>query len=64
MYAAPFVARLGVGHPYPNDLTLATTDPHHKHIPPDIKHHRVSAPHLSFTRPNLPVLIQEVEQLA
>jgi len=48
---------------HPNDLTLAATDPHHKHIPPDIKHHRVPAPDLSFTHPNLPVLIEEVERL-
>jgi len=50
--------------PHPNDPTLASTEPHHKHIPPDIKHHRVPAPDLSFTQPNLPVLIAEVEALA
>ena len=49
--------------PHPNDSSLAATDPHHKHVPPDIKHHRVPAPELSFTRPNLPFLIQEIEQL-
>jgi hypothetical protein len=49
--------------PHPDDPMLASTDPHHKHIPPDIKHHRIPAPELSFTRPNLPVLIEEVEQL-
>ena len=49
--------------PHPDDPTLAATDPHHKHVPPDIKHHRVPAPGLSFTRPNLPVLIQEIEDL-
>jgi hypothetical protein len=49
--------------PHPNDPTLAATDPHHKHVPPDIKHHRIPAPDLSFTRPNLPVLIQEIEDL-
>jgi len=49
--------------PHPNDPSLAATDPHHKHIPPDIKHHRVPAPNLSFTKPNLPFLIQEIEQL-
>ncbi len=48
--------------PHPDDLTLATTHPHHKHIPPDIKHHRVPAPDLSFTRPNLPFLLEEIEQ--
>lgn len=49
--------------PHPDDPTLAATFPHHKHIPPDIKHHRVPAPHLSFEHPNLPVLIQEAEAL-
>jgi hypothetical protein len=47
--------------PHPNDPSLAGTDPHHKHVPPDIKHHRIPAPDLSFTRPNLPFLIEEVE---
>lgn len=47
--------------PHPNDPTLASTDPHHKHVPPDIKRHRIPAPHLSFTRPNLPFLIGEIE---
>jgi len=41
---------------------LAATHPHHKHIPPDIKHHRIPAPGLSFTRPNLPVLIAEIKR--
>ena len=50
-------------HPHPNDPSLAATHPHHKHIPPDIKHHRVPAPELSFTQPNLPFLIREIEQL-
>jgi len=49
--------------PHPHDATLATTFPHHKHVPPDIKHHRLPAPELSFERPNLPILIQEVEEL-
>lgn len=46
---------------HPNDSTLASTDPHHNHVPPDIKHHRVPAPDLSFSPPNLPFLIQEIE---
>lgn len=48
--------------PHPNDPTLASTYPHHKHIPPDIKHHRVPAPDLSLTRPNLPSLIEEIKR--
>ncbi len=48
---------------HPDDPVLAATHPHHKHVPPDIKHHRVPAPEISFTRPNLPSLIREVEKL-
>ncbi len=33
---------------HPNDPTLASTSPHHKHIAPDIKHHRIPAPEISF----------------
>jgi len=47
--------------PHPNDPVLQSTHPHHKHVPPDIKHHRLPAPEMSFIRPNLPVLIRDVE---
>ena len=50
--------------PHPNDPTLASTNPHHKHVPPDIKHHRIPAPGLRFDRPNLPGLIEEIEHLS
>ena len=30
--------------PHPADPNLASTHPHYKHIPPDIKHNRVPAP--------------------
>ena len=49
--------------PHPNEPSLQSTYPHHKHIPPDIKHHRAPAPAMSFTQPNLPALILEMEQL-
>lgn len=49
--------------PHPTDPTPASTHPHHQHVPPDIKHHRVPAPGLSFTQPNLPFLIQEIEAI-
>jgi Family of unknown function (DUF6516) len=48
---------------HPNNPDLASTHPHHKHVPPDIKHNRIPAPGLSFTQPNLPLLIAEIEQL-
>lgn len=50
--------------PHPDDPSLAPTHPHHKHVTPDIKHHRIPAPGMSFTEPNLPLLIREVEQLS
>jgi len=49
--------------PHPNDASLASTHPHHKHVSPDIKHNRVPAPDISFDRPNLPFLLQEIESL-
>ncbi len=49
--------------PHPDDLALQSTHPHHKHIPPDIKHHRIPAENMSFDRPNLPELVAEVEGL-
>lgn len=49
--------------PHPQDPSLASTFPHHKHIPPEMKRNRVPAPDISFTCPNLPILIQEIEAL-
>jgi hypothetical protein len=41
---------------------LASTHPHHKHIPPDLKRNRIPAPDMSFEEPNLPTLIEEIER--
>lgn len=49
--------------PHPNDPTLAPTFPHHKHVPPNIKRNRIAAPGLSFTTPNLPRILQELERM-
>ncbi len=49
--------------PHPNDPTLASTHPHHKHVPPNIKRNRIPAPQMSFIKPNLSALIQEIEAL-
>jgi hypothetical protein len=49
--------------PHPGDASLEPTFPHHKHVPPDMKHHRIPAQRMSFTQPNLPILIEEVEKL-
>ena len=46
---------------HPDDASLASSFPHHKHVPPNIKRHRIPALDLSFTRANLPFLIREVE---
>lgn len=50
--------------PHPHDPSLASTFPHHKHVPPDIRHQRLPAPEISFKAPNLPFLLQELTALA
>lgn len=49
--------------PHPEDSSLASTFPHHKHLPPDIRRHRVPAPNMSFKHPNLPGLLTEIEAI-
>jgi hypothetical protein len=49
--------------PHPNDSKLRPTHPHHKHVPPNIRHNRIPAPEMRFDRPNFPVLIDEIEKL-
>ncbi len=49
--------------PHPNEPALQSTFPHHKHVPPEMKHNRIPAPGMSFNQPNLPMLIEEVESL-
>lgn len=49
--------------PHPEDPNLVSSFPHHKHVPPDIKHNRIPAPELSFTHPNLSFIISELEEL-
>lgn len=49
--------------PPPHIPELQATHPHHKHLSPDIKHNRVLAPGLSFSQPNLPFLVAEIERL-
>jgi hypothetical protein len=48
--------------PHPDDSSLASTFPHHKHVPPDIKRHRAPATGLTFDQPNLSLLIQQIER--
>jgi hypothetical protein len=49
--------------PHPNDPILAASFPHHKHVPPDVKHNREPAPQLHFDCANLPVIVSEMENL-
>jgi hypothetical protein len=49
--------------PHPNDPALQSTYPHHKHINPNIKHNRIPAPEMSFSKPNLATLIHEIDVL-
>ena len=50
--------------PHPDDPTLASTFPHHKHVPPDIRRHRIPAPGMSFVAPNLHGLLKEIGAIA
>jgi hypothetical protein len=38
--------------PHPGEPSLQSSHPHHKHTLPDIKHHRIPAPEMSFVQPN------------
>lgn len=49
--------------PHPDVPHLQATFPHHKHVPPDIKHHRVPAPGMGFDHSNLAQLIEEIESM-
>lgn len=49
--------------PHPNDPALQSTHPHHKHVPPDIKHNRIPASEISFNQPNIPWLVEEAGRL-
>ncbi len=49
--------------PHSGDPSLQSTHPHHKHIPPNIKHNRVPAPGFNFRHPNIQIIIEEVSVL-
>ena len=49
--------------PHPDDERLYSSHPHHKHLPPNINRNRIPAPQMSFTQPNLPALIREIEEV-
>ena len=49
--------------PHPENPALASTFPHHRHEPPQIKDNRRPALGLSLTAPNLPTLIRDCGEL-
>ena len=49
--------------PHPEIAELAATFPHHKHVPPDLRHHRVPAPGIGFAAPNLDVVLEDLQRL-
>jgi hypothetical protein len=47
---------------HPENPALASTFPHHKHVPPNLRDHRVPAPGISFESPNLDVILNDVRR--
>ena len=47
--------------PHPCIPALQSSHPHHKHVPPNMKHNRIVAPLMSFTKENISTLIGEIE---
>ena len=47
---------------HPEDPALAGTFPHHRHLPPNLREHRVPAPGISFTSPNLDTVLNDLQR--
>jgi hypothetical protein len=47
---------------HPEIPALASTFPHHKHILPDLRDHRVAAPGIWFDAPNLDTVLEDVRR--
>ena len=47
---------------HPEISALAITFPHHKHIQPNLRDHRVPTPGISFESPNLDVVLTDVQR--
>ncbi len=45
---------------HPEKPELAASFPHHRHVPPDLRHNRVLAPGIGFDHPNLPQLVEQI----
>ncbi len=48
--------------PHPEIPTLAATFPHHRHILPGLRDHRVPAPGIQFDAPNLDTVLADVRR--
>jgi hypothetical protein len=47
---------------HPEIPALASTFPHHKHIPPNLRDNRVPAPAIRFDAPNLDTVLEDVRR--
>ena len=47
---------------HPEIPALASTFPHHKHVPPNLRDNRVPAPGIRFDAPNLDVVLEDVRR--
>jgi len=47
---------------HPEIPALASTFPHHKHVPPNLRENRVPAPGISFESPNLDAVLKDVRR--
>jgi hypothetical protein len=47
---------------HPEISTLSSTFPHHKHLPPNLRDHRLPAPGISFEAPNLDIVLEDVRR--
>lgn len=47
---------------HPEDASLSATFPHHKHLLPNLRDHRVPAPGISFGSPNLDVVLADIRR--
>ena len=47
---------------HPEIPGLAATFPHHKHVLPNLREHRVPAPGIGFASPNLDVVLEDVRR--
>jgi hypothetical protein len=47
---------------HPEIPALASTFPHHRHLPPNLRDNRLPAPGISFEAPNIDVVVEDVRR--